>query len=314
LHYTLNAPRQYRVFSSILKEQRIDVVVAAHVLAGAAVIRAAKNAKVPVVFDLKDWFPDSAAAYYTNPALKWLIREGVWAVTRYNLDRSDRITTVSPSLVDQLKRHGYDAQCITNGVDTDYFKPLDGRPMRERLGLAQEDYVLGFAGSLERWYALGGVIDALPRIIERLPNARLLIVGDSLFTSYRQELEEQARRLGLADRVVFTGSVAYRELPGYIAAMDLCLIPLAPPQWVNIALPNKFFEYSACGKPILSTPIPDVARIGGPHLSIYRDAGEFLDMVHRLAAHRETFNVDVSGCSWKKKAEEFEGILARLAA
>ena len=42
LHYTLNAPFQYAVFKKIIKEEGIDVVVAAHIFAGAAVIKVAK--------------------------------------------------------------------------------------------------------------------------------------------------------------------------------------------------------------------------------------------------------------------------------
>ena len=66
IHYLVNAPHHYSVFKRIIREEEIDVVVVAHVLAGFAVIRAAHKYEVPVVFDLKDWFPDSAAAYYKS--------------------------------------------------------------------------------------------------------------------------------------------------------------------------------------------------------------------------------------------------------
>ncbi|HOV68682.1 MAG TPA: glycosyltransferase, partial [Methanoregulaceae archaeon] len=102
LHYTLNAPEHYRVLSRVIRDHEIEVVVAAHILAGTAVIRAARRRHVPVLFDLKDWFPDSAAAYYGNPLLKETIRRSVLAILRHNLDHSDRITTVSPGLVDKL--------------------------------------------------------------------------------------------------------------------------------------------------------------------------------------------------------------------
>ncbi|HJH26599.1 MAG TPA: glycosyltransferase WbuB, partial [Methanophagales archaeon] len=146
LHYTLNAPFQYAVFKKIIKEEGIDVVVAAHIFAGAAVIHAAKKYGVPVVFDLKDWFPDSAAAYYKNKVMKWILREGVWRITKHNLDRSDRITTVSPSLVEKLKKYGYDAKLITNGVDTDIFKPMDSRAGKRMLGLDEDCFVMGYVG------------------------------------------------------------------------------------------------------------------------------------------------------------------------
>ncbi|WP_214084084.1 glycosyltransferase [Methanoculleus sp.] len=312
LHYTLNAPCHYRVIRDIIRDHDIEIVVGAHVLAGTAMVRAAEKSGVPVVFDLKDWFPDSAAAYYKNPAVKWLLREGVLAITRYNLDHSDVVTTVSPGLVAKLKGYGYDAELITNGVDTDLFRPMDGGAMRSALGIAPDAFVLGFAGAVERWYALDEVIRAFPEVLKKHPNAELLIVGGSLFTGYLDELRSLAARFGVASRVHFTGAVDYRELPGYIAPMDLCLIPLSPPQWVDIALPNKYFEYSACGKPILSTPIPDMLRMGGGHIAVYQDRGEFLERVDELALASGRAPAGIEEHSWKKKAEAFEGVFSRL--
>jgi len=312
VHYTLNAPTHFRVLEEIVRDCGIDVVVASHVLAGVAVVRAARRHHVPVVFDLKDWFPDSAAAYYRNRVVKQIIRDAVWFVTRYNLDRSDRITTVSPSLVEKLRTFGYESTLITNGVDTDRFVSMDGSGMRKRLGIAEGEFVIGFEGAVERWYALDRVIAALPELLVHRPATRLLIVGGSLFTGYMDELREKAKDLGVLGHVIFTGPVRYHDLPGYIAPMDLCLIPLAPPRWVNIALPNKFFEYSACGKPILSSPIPDLMAIGGPHISIYRSDAEFAEKVKEAMDNPRTFSLDVERFSWKKKAGEFEAILEGL--
>jgi len=266
-----------------------------------------------VVFDLKDWFPDSAAAYYKNPAVKCLLQKGVLAITRYNLDHSDVVTTVSPGLVEKLRVYGYEAELITNGVDTDLFRPTDDGAMRSALNIAPDAFVLGFAGAVERWYALDEVIRAFPSILERHPNAELLIVGSSLFTGYLDELQALAARLGVAGRVHFTGAVDYHDLPGYIAPMNLCLIPLSPPQWVDIALPNKYFEYSACGKPILSTPIPDMLRMAGDNISVYRDRVEFLDRVDELALAPGCTRPGIEEHSWKKKAEAFERIFERVA-
>ncbi|HOT95381.1 MAG TPA: glycosyltransferase [Methanoregulaceae archaeon] len=306
LHYTLNAPEHYRVLSRVIRDHEIEVVVAAHILAGTAVIRAARRRHVPVLFDLKDWFPDSAAAYYGNPLLKETIRRSVLAILRHNLDHSDRITTVSPGLVDKLASFGYRAGLITNGVDTSIFRPMDGAPIRERYGIAPEDFVIGFSGSVERWYAIDRMIGALPRVLEREPRALLFVVGGSLFTGYLPELRALAERLGVADRVRFAGTQPYSDLPAHIAAMDVCTIPLSPPQWIDIALPNKFFEYSACSKPILSTPIPDMQRIGGEHLHFYRDYDEFVEKILALAKTRPRYEIDMSAHDWRSKAVEFE--------
>jgi glycosyltransferase involved in cell wall biosynthesis len=267
---------------------------------------------VPVVFDLKDWFPDSAAAYFKNRCIAQCIRKGVWEITRRNLARSDRITTVSPSLVDKLKKLGFSADLITNGVNTELFVPQDGSETRRELGIGTDEFVIGFSGSIERWYAIDEMIRALPDLIRYRKSTRLLVVGGSLFTDYERELRGLAGDLGVANHVMFTGTKPYAELPRYIACMDICTIPLAPPQWGDIALPNKFFEYSACGKPIVMRPIPDVARIGGPNLFVYRTRDEFIAQVKTLMDKPATFQINLEKYSWKEKARQFENLLENL--
>lgn len=312
LHYTLNSPYHFYRFNQLLRDGGFDVIVAANVLAGTAVIHAAKKYDIPVLFDLKDWFPDSAAAYFKNSYLQDLVRKSVWAITRYNLSRSDKITTVSPSLVEKLKSLGFSADLITNGVDTDLFQPMDGGNVRRELGIGTDEFVIGFSGSVERWYALDEMIRALPEILRFHPATRLLIIGGSLFTSYDTELRLLAQEMGVADRVIFTGTKPYHELPRYIACMDVCTIPLSPPQWGDIALPNKFFEYSACGKAILMRPIPDVSRIGGPHLRVYRTQEEYIGHIRDLIGNPARYSIDLQNNSWKEKSRQFEAKLKSI--
>ncbi len=312
LHYTINAPYHYYIFDKIVRDNKFDMIVAAHVLAGAAVIHAAKRHRVPVVFDLKDWFPDSAAAYFRNRFMQDLVRRSVWQITKWNLSKSDHVTTVSPSLVGKLKGLGFSADLITNGVDTDLFRPMSGSDARAELGIGTDDFVIGFSGSVERWYAIDDMIRALPDLIRYRAGTKMLIIGGSLFTGYRSELETLAGDLGISGSVIFTGTKKYHELPRYIACMDACTIPLSPPQWGEIALPNKFFEYSACGKPIVMRPIPDVTRIGGPNLFVYRTQEEYIAHMQSLMKNPRSYDLNLEKYSWKEKAGEFETLFNSL--
>ena len=312
LHYTFNTPYHFHIFNKIIRDNGIEVVVAAHVLAGTAVIHTAKKYQVPVVFDLKDWFPDSAAAYFKSRVLQEAVRRSVWEITKRNLTHSDKITTVSPSLVEKLKEHSFSADLITNGVDTDIFKPMDGSEKRKELGLHADDFIIGFCGSIERWYAIDEMIKALPELIRYHPSTKMLVIGGSLFTSYESELKKLVEDLKVSDHVIFTGTKPYHELPQYIACMDVCTIPLSPPQWGDIALPNKFFEYSACGKPILMRPIPDVTRIGGPNLSVYRTQEEYIAEIKSVIDNPVTFSINLEEYSWKEKARQFETLLQSI--
>jgi glycosyltransferase involved in cell wall biosynthesis len=239
------------------------------------------------------------------------LREGVWRITKHNLDRSDRITTVSPSLVERLKKYGYDAKLITNGVNTDVFKPMDSREGKRMLGLDEDCFVVGFVGCIERWFALDEVIKTIPELLKYKEDMRLLIVGGSLFTDYEKKLEELVERLGIGDRVIFTGLVEYKELPKYISAMNICLIPISFSSWTEISLSNKFFEYSACGKPILTKPVPDMIKIGGENLFTYQNRGEFVTQIKYIIENPKTYqtNINMGKYSWKNKAKEFEGVL-----
>jgi glycosyltransferase involved in cell wall biosynthesis len=214
--------------------------------------------------------------------------------------------------VEKLKGLGFEAQLITNGVDTELFHQMDDARIRKELGIETDEFVIGFSGSVERWYAIDEMIRALPELLLHNNAIRLLIVGGSLFTGFRRELEKLAHDIGVSDNVLFTGTKPYQDLPQYIACMNVCTIPLSPPQWGAIALPNKFFEYSSCGKPILMRPIPDVTRIGGPNLFVYRTQAEYISHILSLMRNPVAFTINLEGYSWKGKARQFESLFHSL--
>lgn len=316
-HYTLNSPYHLYTFNQIIKESKIDVIVAAHVLAGTAAIIAGKRNNVPVLFDLKDWFPDSAAAYFKNPLVKSVVHDSVLAITKYNLNNSTKITTVSPNLVEKLKQLGYDSHLITNGVDTSLFKPLDSQELRHKLGIKDTDFVIGFAGSIERWYDIDSLLRLTLKNLEHYHkfynnDVKLLLVGGSLFTDYQTELKNKVSSLKLENKVIFAGLVAYNNLPQYINCMDACMIPLFPKQWINIALPNKFFEYTACGKPILTTPIPNIMDFNYPNVYVYNNFQEMKNQLISIIDQKPKFDIKFSHQDWDNKALEMEIILNSL--
>lgn len=310
LHYTLNAPYHLYKFNKIIKNNKIEVIVAAHVLAGTAAIIAGKYNKIPVLFDLKDWFPDSAASYFKNKYLKKLIHDVVLYVTKFNLQHSNYITTVSPNLVKKLRSLGYESKLITNGVNTSLFKPFRNQELRTKLGISESDFVIGFAGSIERWYDIDSLIHVIKTYNNK--NVKLLLVGDSLFTDYKEELIQKIRKYDVEHKVIFTGLIPYDQLPQYINCMDVCTMPLAPEQWKDIALPNKFFEYTACGKPILTTKIPNVIEFKSPNVYAYNDINEFMQQLTPLIYDKHDYTIDFEQHDWDHKAAEMENILSKL--
>src|SRR5439155_485066 len=115
------------------------------------------------------------------------------------LDRHAALIAVSQPVVDAMSRYFHARwEIIPNGVDVQFFQPNGRRPTE---ALARGPRLL-FLARLEPRNGLGTLLEAMPRILERHPLARLTVVGDGPWRGY---YERRARRLG--DAVRFAGRV-----------------------------------------------------------------------------------------------------------
>ena len=137
------------------------------------------------------------------------------------------------------------AEIIPNGVDTQKFTYYVNS--KEELGL--NGFIVGYVGVLREWVDLEPVFKALTDLNHEI---KLLIVGSE---GRLKENKKLAKKWGVSDRVIFTGMVPYSEVPKYVSAMDVGLIPFNLSKVSHNALPLKLFEYMACEKPVISTEI-----------------------------------------------------------
>lgn len=144
-------------------------------------------------------------------------------------------------------------EVIPNGAGDPFLDgSADGATVRERHHLDGQ-LVLGFTGFVRPWHGIDKVIDLLAG--DRLPHqAHLLMVGDG---PARAELEAQAARLNVTDRVTFTGVVQRDAVPDYVAAFDIAL----QPHVVAYASPLKLIEYLALGRAIVAPATPNIREI-----------------------------------------------------
>jgi glycosyltransferase involved in cell wall biosynthesis len=134
-----------------------------------------------------------------------------------------------------------------NGIDLDRLRPAtpEERTARRRsLGLPDEAFVLLTASRLAAWKRVDRAVEALASVVASAPEARLLIVGDG---EARPALERQARELGVAERVRFSGAVPQREVLGYMQASDAFL---AVADLSNVG--NPLLEAMCCGMAIVA--------------------------------------------------------------
>ncbi len=117
------------------------------------------------------------------------------------------------------------------------------RSARAALGIAPGTTAIGTVTRLMPSKGNQYLIEAAPAVLARHPHVRFFIVGEG---ELRRELEDQARALGLGDRLVFTGFA--RDVAAVLSALDIVVFPSL---WEGT--PLTLFEALAMGKPIVAT-------------------------------------------------------------
>jgi glycosyltransferase involved in cell wall biosynthesis len=143
---------------------------------------------------------------------------------------------------------------VPNGVDTERFEPRKYEPKRLFAG-----FTLGFVGRLYSWHKLDLLLEVLQDLRGLGLDLSLVVVGDGIV---REELEDQAQRLGISSNVAFIGQVPWLEVPQYIAGFDIGYIGHAQMQVGKMYhSPLKLYEYMAMAKPVVASAFEDAQRV-----------------------------------------------------
>jgi phosphatidylinositol alpha-1,6-mannosyltransferase len=247
------------------------------------------------------------------PGARWLLRRvarGADVVTylgEYTRIRLDRVL------------HGLTAlERLAPGVDVAAYHPgVDGGGVRARHGLRGRPVVVCVSRLVPR-KGQDVLIRAMPLIRRRVPDAALLVVGGG---PYRGTLERLAREAGVADHVVFTGSVPWEELPAHYAAGDVYAMPCRTRRrGLDVeGLGIVYLEASATGLPVVagdSGGAPDAVREGETGYVVGgRDVAAVADRVAALLADPQLARrLGAAGRAWVDAEWRWEAQAARMAA
>jgi teichuronic acid biosynthesis glycosyltransferase TuaC len=176
------------------------------------------------------------------------------------LESAARIFSVSDSLRRLAIELGADTaktEVVGNGIDTARFHPVDRAAARQKYALPMDAKVLISVGGLVERKGMHRVIEVLPALIEHHPDLHYVIVGGaSPEGDNRAELEAQAAKLGLVDRVHFLGSMPSDDLKWPLSASDVFVLATRNEGWANV-----FLEAMACGLPVVTTDVGGNAEV-----------------------------------------------------
>ena len=175
---------------------------------------------------------------------------------------------------------------IENGVETQQFAPGLASELRTELGV-EEKFVVSYIGTMGMAHSLETILEAAAQLQQRAPEICFLMMGEGA---------EKDRIVGLArqrdlNNVRFINQQPRENVPAYISASDVCLVPLRKNELFKTVIPTKMLEFMSCARPVIlgvdgqARSILEEARTG---LAIEpENSAALANAICYLAANRE---------------------------
>jgi len=282
--------RALRELTADFRDGEYDIVHTHTSKAGFIGRLAARRAGIPVIIHtphghiFDGYFPRPVTAFYA-------------ALERHAARFTSRIITLTQAEADQHRAQGIGR----DGQFVPIFSGIDPRPfqdaakfrdeVRAEWGLNPDDFAVIAIGRLEPIKGFGYLIKAAARVVNQLPHARFVVIGDG---SQRNQLESDAASLGGAVR--FLG--LRRDIPRLLAGADLLALPS-----LNEGMGRVLLEAGAAGVPVVASAVGGVPELlaGGRYgvLVPARDAVALADAIVALAGDDERRTA--FACAWRDK-------------
>jgi glycosyltransferase involved in cell wall biosynthesis len=236
---------------------------------------------------------------YAEQTISARKREMVAACDRMAALRARLVFTTSKAMYNRHHSLNPATHLVLNAGDYDHFAqaadPVSAAPEVSALRRP----VVGFVGNF-----LATKVDfaLLEKIARARPGWTLLLIGPSV-----PETALVLERLARLPNVRWVGPKSYDELPRYVAAFDVGVIPYVSNAYTRSCFPLKLFEYLAAGKPVVASGLPELRGME-PDVVLSEGAMTFIQSIEAaLSRNREGDRLRrqelAAANSWEKKAE-----------
>lgn len=250
-----------RALRARLRTFRPDLLIARDIPVAAFTARAARGARIPWVLDMAEHYPEAMRTwkkYRGNPLLRAMVGplRVPDRIERRAVREADGILTVCEEMAQRLRREfDYPGECISAVLNTPAaarFAQVPARtPDPRRL-------CFGYHGMLADDRDLASLLRGFDLAAARHPDIHLEIHGGGESMSALAELRD---RLPSRSRIALRGPFAPDQLDALYAGIDFGVVSLAVNAFTHTTLPNKLFDYAACGRPFVFAATEPSSRL-----------------------------------------------------
>jgi len=246
------------------------------------------------------------------PALSWLAGKlSGWLLYKIILPAADHVFVQS----EQMRR-----DVAGKGIPLDKMTPVpmgvDERLLDSPRQNAEPDTVL-YLGTLARVRRLEVLLEAMVKVRQARPHARLIFVGEGDGPQDRDFLEGEACRLGIADAVEFTGRMPMRDALERVARAAVCVSPFYPTFVLRSTSPTKLVEYMALGRPVVANDHPEQAEViaaSQAGICVQWSSEAYADaIIHLLEAPEKAEEIGAHGPGYVRKSRTYSAISSSLS-
>lgn len=241
-------------------------------------------------------------------------RLSFWFVYKWLMHRADHVFVQSDQMQRDVSGYGVPFEKMTvvpMGVPPKLLAWRDNKSVPTVPGRVV------YVGTMARVRRLETLIQAFALVAAHVPNSEFVMVGEGDSPNERAALEQEAKRLGIQDRVLFTGFIPMEDAWRYAASAAVCVSPFYPTFVLNSTSPTKLNEYLALGRPTVVNDHPEQSRTiseTGAGVCVDWSAESFAKGILRMLADPETAeHMAAAGPDWVLRNRTYDRIADKVA-
>lgn len=218
------------------------------------------------------------------------------------MNRADAVVASSDFLYQKARNLNPSVHLIRNAGEFEYFSV---KPNYTPIDMANvKKPIIGYIGAIADWFDMELVYE----LARDNPQWNFVLVGDTYYSD-TSEIEK-------LQNVFLLGEKMYPELPAYLHSFDVCLIPFLIKPLTLATNPVKVYEYLSAGKPVVSTPLPELTSMND-YVSLANGAKEFEAAIEIALQEKEQEQSSIiekrrqfaAENTWEHRYKEFHAII-----